>query len=39
VGVGCAVSLWLYDMNEGFQKSKTAFILFIGKRKNVHCDA
>jgi hypothetical protein len=36
VGVGCAVSLWLYEMNEGYQKSKTAFILFIGKKNIFH---
>jgi hypothetical protein len=32
VGVGCAVSLWLYEMNENLHKSQTAFILFIGKK-------
>jgi hypothetical protein len=31
VGIGCAVSLWLYNMNDDYQKSKAAFILFIGK--------
>ena len=31
VGIGCAIGLWFYDMNEGLQTSKAAFILFIGK--------
>ena len=31
VGIGCAVALWFYEMNEGIQASKIAFILFIGK--------
>lgn len=31
VGIGCAVALWLYDMNSDLQTSKVAFILFIGK--------
>ncbi|CAF0903198.1 unnamed protein product [Adineta ricciae] len=30
VGLGCAVSLWLYEDNEGLRTSKVAFILFIG---------
>ncbi|CAF1317549.1 unnamed protein product [Rotaria magnacalcarata] len=30
VGIGCAVSLWLYALNEGLPTSKAAFILFIG---------
>jgi hypothetical protein len=34
VGIGCAVSLWLYEMNGDIHKSKTAFILFIGKKTN-----
>ncbi|CAF3436214.1 unnamed protein product [Rotaria socialis] len=29
VGIGCAVALWFYQMNEGIETSKTAFILFI----------
>ena len=32
VGIGCAVALWLYDMNSDLQTSKAAFILFIGRR-------
>jgi hypothetical protein len=36
VGVGCAVSLWLYEMNEGIHKSEAAFILFIGKKNIFH---
>jgi hypothetical protein len=39
VGIGCAVSLWLYEMNEGLQTSKIAFILFIGETKElIHCN-
>jgi hypothetical protein len=34
VGIGCAVSLWLYEMNGDLQTSKAAFILFIGKKTN-----
>ncbi|CAF3545745.1 unnamed protein product [Rotaria sordida] len=30
VAIGCVVSLWLYNMNEGLNTSKVAFILFIG---------
>ncbi|CAF3326414.1 unnamed protein product [Rotaria socialis] len=30
VGIGCAVSLWLYDLNDNLPTSKAAFILFIG---------
>ncbi|CAF0903180.1 unnamed protein product [Adineta ricciae] len=30
VGIGCAVSIWLYEDNEGLRTSKVAFILFIG---------
>ncbi|CAF3611322.1 unnamed protein product [Adineta steineri] len=30
VGIGCAVSLWLYEDNGGLSTSKAAFILFIG---------
>ncbi|CAF1281212.1 unnamed protein product [Rotaria sordida] len=29
VGIGCAVALWFYQMNDGIDASKTAFILFI----------
>ncbi|CAF1123349.1 unnamed protein product [Adineta ricciae] len=29
VGIGCAVALWLYDMNTGLDTNKAAFILFI----------
>jgi hypothetical protein len=35
VGLGCAVALWLYEMNEGLHTSKTAFILFIGKKNKL----
>jgi len=31
VGIGCAVALWFYELNDGIVTSKTAFILFIGK--------
>lgn len=31
VGIGCAVALWFYQMNDGIQTSQTAFILFVGK--------
>jgi hypothetical protein len=34
VGIGCAVALWFYGMNDGIQTSKTAFILFIGEQMN-----
>ncbi|UJR28167.1 hypothetical protein I4U23_009421 [Adineta vaga] len=30
VGIGCAVSIWLYEFNENLHKSEIAFILFIG---------
>ncbi|CAF4340491.1 unnamed protein product, partial [Adineta steineri] len=29
VGIGCAVALWFYELNDGIVASKTAFILFI----------
>ncbi|CAF1529800.1 unnamed protein product [Rotaria sp. Silwood1] len=29
VGIGCAVALWFYQLNDGIETSKTAFILFI----------
>jgi hypothetical protein len=32
VGIGCAVALWFYQLNDGIETSKTAFILFIGKK-------
>jgi hypothetical protein len=35
VGIGCAVSLWLYQMNENIHRSETAFILFIGKEEKM----
>jgi hypothetical protein len=35
VGIGCAVALWLYEMNDGLGTSKTAFILFIGKKNKL----
>ncbi len=34
VGIGCAVALWFYQLNDGIETSKTAFILFIGKKIN-----
>lgn len=34
VGIGCAIGVWFYDMNEGLQTSKVAFILFIGKKNS-----
>jgi hypothetical protein len=34
VGIGCAVAVWFYELNEGIETSKAAFILFIGKIKN-----
>jgi hypothetical protein len=34
VGIGCAVALWFYEMNDGIETSKTAFILFIGEQMN-----
>ena len=36
VGIGCAISLWLYDLNDGIGKSKIAFILLIGNKRLVN---